>query len=411
MYPPRQVPEPEGRSRGSVLALGGWVMGALALAALIWTQTRPRPVAAPNPAPAVAAVTASAVAQTASPVAAPHPAPGRPAAASLEEVVGRGISAVVGVETARVKGSAFFVSGDTLLTNVHVVSGNSYVTIRKSNGETATAYVGAMAADYDIAVLKLSGGAPSPVTIPLGSAADLRPGQEVIAIGSPLGLQNSVTRGIVSSVRQMGLVTVVQTDAAINHGNSGGPLLDRNGNAIGICTFMMGNSPSPGLQGGSQGLNFAVSIDHAKALLEGRPPSEGALKEDPGNTLNRPAADSEAERQLAQGSRVYEARLAQLAQAAEALDQAWNRLLANGFQGRVEGQFEHGWYAIWVDGALQGALLRGFEPTMAQIRSHAETIKRLSLTADDEARQAGVLPGTRRELRQKYHLDFQGWGL
>jgi hypothetical protein len=285
------------------------------------------------------------------------------------------------------------------------------VTIRRSNGETATAFVGATAADYDLALLKLSSAAPNPVTIPLGSAAGLRPGQEVLAIGSPRGLQSSVSRGIVSSVRQMGPVTVVQTDAAINPGNSGGPLLDRDGNAVGVCTFILSSGGLPGVQPGSQGLNFAVAIDHAKALLEGRPPSEGALAQGAGNTLNRPSALSETDRQQINGARTYEARLAQLSQAADSLDQAWNRLLAVGFQGRVEGSFEHGWYAIWADGALQGSVLRGYEPTIAQIRANAETIKRLSLTSDDDARKAGVLPGVRRELRQKYRLDYQGWGM
>ena len=341
MQPPIQVPGPEGRSGVSALAMGGWVVAALALAALAWTWTRSTPAPPPSSRPA-AAVEATPPAAPAPHAAAVRAAPAQPAADSLEEVVGRGISAVVGVETSRGRGSAFFVSGDTLLTNLHVVAGSSYVTVRRSNGATATAYVGATAADYDLAVLKLSGAAANPVTIPLGSAGELRPGQEVIAIGSPLGLQNSVTRGIVSSVRQMGPVTVVQTDAAINHGNSGGPLLDRNGNAIGICTFILGNAPFPGAQGGSQGLNFAVAIDHAKALLEGRPPAEGALKEDPGNTLIRPTGISETERQQIQGGRLYEARLAQLAQGAQALDQAWDRLLATGFQGRVVGQFEHG---------------------------------------------------------------------
>jgi len=128
-------------------------------------------------------------------------------------------------------------------------------------------------------------------------------------------------------------------------------------------------------------------------------------------TLNRPSALSETDRQQINGARTYEARLAQLSQAADSLDQAWNRLLAVGFQGRVEGSFEHGWYAIWADGALQGSVLRGYEPTIAQIRANAETIKRLSLTSDDDARKAGVLPGVRRELRQKYRLDYQGWGM
>jgi hypothetical protein len=153
-----------------------------------------------------------------------------------------------------------------------------------------------------------------------------------------------------------------------------------------------------------------VAIDHARALLEGRPPAEGALR-DPGNSLDRPAVVSETEREQVAGGKLYEARLAQLAQAADALDQSWNRLLAVGYQGRVEGSYERGWYALWVDGALQGSVLRGYESTIGQIRANAETIKRLSLTADEEARQAGVLPGVRRELRQKYRLDYQGWGL
>jgi putative serine protease PepD len=405
--PSSQGSGPQGRSGLSILSLGGWIMGGLALAAVVWTQFRPRPEL-PPPAPAAAA--AAPPASAALPAPSSLQAPAR--TASLEEVVSKGIGAVVVVETSRGRGSGFFVSPDTLLTNFHVVNGSSYVTIRRSGGETATAFVGATASDYDLAVLKLSGPASDhQVTLPLGSAASLRAGQEVIAIGSPLGLQNSVTRGIVSSVRQMGLVTVVQTDAAINHGNSGGPLLDRSGNAIGINTFILNNSSVPGVLGGSQGMNFAVSIDHAKALLEGRPPAEGALAQAAGNTLDRPAAVSETESQQTAGSRLYEARLAQLAQAADTLDQAWTRLLANGYQGRVEGSFEHGWYALWVDGALQGSVLRGYETTIGQIRTNADTIRRLSITADEDARQAGVLPGVRRELRQKYRLDNPGWGL
>jgi len=411
MMPPYQGPGPQGRSGVPALAAAGWTVALAAVAVLLWMQFRPRP-AKVSPAPPAPAAAVPVPAQAPAPPPMPMPAPhASPAAASLEEVVGKGISAVVVVETSRGSGSAFFVTPDTLLTNVHVVTGNSYVTIRRSNGETATAYVGAMAADYDLALLKLSSAVPNPVTIPLGSAAGLRPGQEVIAIGSPRGLQSSVTRGIVSSVRQMGLVTVVQTDAAINPGNSGGPLLDRDGNAVGVCTFIISSGGLPGVQPGSQGLNFAVAIDHAKALLEGRPPSEGALAQVSGNTLNRPPAISETDRQQITGAGVYEARLAQLAQAADTLDQSWNRLLAVGFQGRVSGSFEHGWYAIWVPGALQGTVLRGYEPTIAQIRANAETIKQLSLTADDDARKAGVLPGVRRELRQKYRVEYQGWGL
>jgi len=409
MSPFPQVP-PEGRSGPSTLALGGWIVAGLAVAALVWPRTRPAPAPA---APAVPAIPSGSAAPAAAAVQNPVPAPlavASPAAASgsgLEEVVARGTAAVVVVETARGKGSAFFVSADTLVTNVHVVSGSSYVTIRKSSGETATAYVGATAADYDLALLKLASPVAGQTTLPLGSAATLRAGQEVLAIGSPLGLQNSVTRGIVSGLRQMGPVTVVQTDAAINPGNSGGPLLDRQGNAIGVNTFILNSGTG---QSGSQGLNFAVAIDHVKALLEGRSPAEGALRADSSAGPVR-ATPSESDQQQLQGLNLYEARLVQLARAADTLDQTWARMLAVGFQGRVEGQFERGWYALWTDGALQGSVVRGYEGTMRQVRANAETIKRLCLSADEDARRAGVLPGHRRDLRRKYHLDCPGWGL
>src|SRR4029077_14458412 len=85
---------------------------------------------------------------------------------------------------------------------------------------------------------------------------------EVIAIGYALGtLSNTVTRGIVSALREAGGVTLIQTDAAINPGNSGGPLLDRSGTVIGINS--MSNTRG-------QGLSFAIAIDHATALMNGR---------------------------------------------------------------------------------------------------------------------------------------------
>ena len=112
---------------------------------------------------------------------------------------------VVRVETSNATGSGFFVAPDTLLTNAHVVGGNSSVTIRRSGGTTSTARVTATSLNFDVAVLKISDPAPGQATLLLGSALTVRPGQEVIAIGSALGmLQNTVTRGIVSALRQVG---------------------------------------------------------------------------------------------------------------------------------------------------------------------------------------------------------------
>ena len=105
----------------------------------------------------------------------------------------------------------------TLLTNVHVVTSNASVTIRQANGSTAAARVAALSSDFDLAVLKIQNPSANQATIPLGSIATARVGQEVIAIGSALGvLQNTVTRGIVSGMRQIGTATLVQTDAALD---------------------------------------------------------------------------------------------------------------------------------------------------------------------------------------------------
>ncbi len=196
--------------------------------------------------------------------------------------------AVVLVETSSGRGSGFFVSADTLITNVHVVGGNSSVTIRRMGGATAPARVAAAAPEFDIAVLKISNPEAGQAVISLGSALNARVGQDVIAIGSALGtLQNTVTRGIVSALRQSGSATLIQTDAAINPGNSGGPLLDRTGVAIGITT--MGYS-------GRQGLNFAVAADHAERCSKGVRCrlAPAAARSDDMRTLS-PAVPSETE--------------------------------------------------------------------------------------------------------------------
>lgn len=390
----------------------GWVTAGAAIIALAIVVMRKPEAAPPAAQPAPVQAAAPEPARAPAPLAPAAPAGPAPAADSIETVAGRAMAAVVMVETAAGKGSAFFVAPDTLLTNFHVVNGSSYVTIRKANGETATAYPGATAPDFDLALLKMSG-SPSAAVLPLGSAAELRAGQEVLAIGSPRGLQNSVTRGIVSSLRQMGQVSVVQTDTAINPGNSGGPLLDRTGAVVGINTFIISGGQVPGMQPGSQGLNFAIAIDHGKALLEGRPPASGALASLAGGADIRPNAGgpSETEQQQSQGARLLDGRLAQIAQRADQLEGLWERFLTQGYQGRVEGNYERSWYALYNDKALTGNVIRGNERTLAYLRDQAQIIGAAVKASEEAARQAGVYPGTRRELRHKYGLEYQGWDL
>jgi S1-C subfamily serine protease len=178
--------------------------------------------------------------------------------ASLEDLITRVMPAVVRVEAPSGSGTGFFVKADTILTNVHVVTDNTSVIVRRANGTTVPARVESTTPEWDIAILRIDRAPADQPTVTLGSGVRARAGQEVIAVGSPLGLQNTVTRGIVSAVRQIGEVTLVQTDAAINPGNSGGPLLDAAGNVIGINTAMAQNS---------SGIGFAIPIDIARPVM------------------------------------------------------------------------------------------------------------------------------------------------
>ena len=322
---------------------------------------------------------------------------------SLEDVVSRVMPAVVLVEASRGTGSAFFVRADTLLTNVHVVESDSFVKLRRLDGTTVSARVDSRAPAYDIAVLKISPPAANQTVIPMGSADVLRAGQEVFTIGSALGtLQNSVTRGIVSGVRRSGNVRLVQNDAAANPGNSGGPLLDRSGTAIGITTMGYRNQ---------QGLNFAVAIDHAKAILDGKAP---ALPAATGGIADlkelSPGIQSETERVRNEGERMLSRTLDSLADGANRLDAEWSRFRQGCLPSPVGGAYQHEWFAVLVPGAINPSTLRGscfsFHSDFTQEAKRFHEIIRKAL---DGARRAGLEPGEVREALRARRLDFDGW--
>ena len=222
----------------------------------------PRPLTAP---PVPRESTPSALPRPLAPADAPAAAPAVAATVSFEDIVGNALAAVVSIETPGGRGSGFFVTPAVVVTNAHVVEGNSSVMVRMSDGTTLPARVERSSPEVDIAIVRINQPRSGQPAMSLGSVKAARPGQEVIAIGSALGmLQNTVTRGIVSAVRNAGGVILIQTDAAINRGNSGGPLIDRTGRVIGITTLKMA-APN------SESLGFAVAIDHAGPLLEGRP--------------------------------------------------------------------------------------------------------------------------------------------
>jgi hypothetical protein len=327
-----------------------------------------------------------------------------PPESSLEDVISRSLPAVVRIETSGALGTGFFIAADTILTNAHVVGGNASVTVRRADGTTMSGRVDTTATELDIAIVRVSGPNGSQPTLAMGSAAQARAGLEVIALGSPLGLQNTVTRGIVSAVREVGGLTLVQTDAAINPGNSGGPLMDRAGRVIGITTMGMRSDVA-------QGLSFAVAIEHAQSLLGGKR-SSGATGT-PLTTLTQAmtngAASSAAEEARDRASKAYEHTIAMEAQRAALLDDRWSSFVRNCYQGRIVGSFDHPWFALWDAKALQGVVSPGCTNAFADIRRAAEDIHTRLVAADETARQGDVYPGTRRDVLRRYRLDYTGW--
>jgi S1-C subfamily serine protease len=322
----------------------------------------------------------------------------------LEEVISRSLPAVVRVETSEGLGSGFFIAPDTILTNVHVVGGAGLVTIRRAGGATEQARVESRSPELDIAIVKTGVVNPDQPTLAMGSASRTRPGQEVIALGSPLGLQNTVTRGIVSAVREVGGLTLVQTDAAINPGNSGGPLVDRTGRVVGITTMGMRSSVA-------QGLSFAVAIEHARGLLAGNRPA--AASGTPVATLNDAMSGgkgpSDAERGRERATQAYEQAVANVARRADALDQQWRSFIRSCYDGPIVGSFAHPWFALYDARAMKGAVAPGCGGYFDDLRHAADDIGSTIGALDEGARKADVYPGTRRDLLRRYRLDNPAW--
>ena len=171
-------------------------------------------------------------------------------------------------DTVKVSGSGIVVSTDGyMLTNSHVVQQAKSLTVTLSNGRSFKATVVAFDELTDLAVLKADVGYSTLPKAPLGDSSSLQSGDWVIAVGCPVGLDFTVTLGIVSSPKrsahEVGAVnlrgTYIQTDAALNSGNSGGPLVDANGNVVGINTMVRTNT---------EAIGFAIPINRAKQIYE-----------------------------------------------------------------------------------------------------------------------------------------------
>ncbi len=181
------------------------------------------------------------------------------------------------LDTVKVSGSGFVVADDGyMLTNAHVVEGSKRITVSLSNGRTYKAELVAFDELTDLALLKAATGKDRLPVAPMGNSASLSSGDWVIAVGCPVGLDFTVTLGIVSNPKRSAFEVgaphmkgaFIQTDAALNQGNSGGPLVNEEGKVVGINTMVRTNT---------EAIGFAIPINRAqeiyKVLRQGKKPS------------------------------------------------------------------------------------------------------------------------------------------
>jgi len=308
---------------------------------------------------------------------------------------------VAAIKTSRGRGTGFFIAPDRVLTNAHVVDGESSAQL--TVGTSAfTARVVRVSTGTDLAILQVHNPSATQTVVRLGSASGARPGQEVIAIGSALGvLSNTVTRGIVSSVRKVGAVTLLQTDAAINPGNSGGPLVDRMGQVIGINT--MGFAASR-----AEGVAFAVAIDHAIPLMSGRvePSTQTPL------TALTKSMDSRTEPEKAreQGEAEYAKVLEWAEQRAASLDTYWERYAPSCIS-RATRSGDRAWFAVLEPSgiAMEKVSAIDCEGWLDEVKDNARPVYEAVARATEAARRSGAYPGTLRDLRKRHRMEWNGW--
>jgi putative serine protease PepD len=277
---PRVAPETRKRSRAGLLFAGAMVLSivsaAVGGAAAVMVLGNHSPLTSFSSTPANGT-----------------PAPQRTQQGSVEDVAVKVVPSVVKLETklgrATAEGSGIIIDANGLiLTNNHLVTvpeagpnglAGAETTATFHDGRTASFSIVGTDPMSDIAVVRakdMSG----LTAITIGSSANLRVGQSVVAVGSPLGLESTVTTGIISALNrpvssvgdtgnQNTVLDAIQTDAAINPGNSGGALVDMNGDLIGVNSAIatMGGSSSND-EAGSIGLGFAIPIDQAKRIAD-----------------------------------------------------------------------------------------------------------------------------------------------
>ena len=346
---------------------------------------------------------------TSSPVISPPPAipitrassPDFPesSAPPLEDTIEHALPAVVMIETPKTRGSGFFIKPDLIVTNAHVIAGFLTPAVTTQSGVTLNGKVTELSDQYDLALIQVQGSAFAP--LPIGQSGGLRLGQGIVVLGWAHTLtQSTVARGIVTGLRRDGNRLLVQTDAAPHPGDSGGPVLNRHGEVVGVTTLRAND--------GSSG--YAVAIDDVKLLMSKGPDGAAALPSasQAAPTVPSPSPPDNEPRDTAAIHRYTDA-LAAIARRVSEMDASWTRYKTECRLTSVASRQTHEWFLLYDP---QSALHRTTPECavgLATIEKEAAAISASMAAAGEAARQAGVYPGTRRDALQKYQLDYAGW--
>jgi S1-C subfamily serine protease len=331
----------------------------------------------------------------------------------LAELVRRTVPAVVTIQAGRGSGSGFFVAQDAIVTNNHVVGNAASVTVHLYGGGRLEGRVVQTAPTIDLAIVRVSSGDRVRPVLEVRPTGTVQVGEEVVAIGSPgfgaRALEATVTRGVISGVRSLAGVMLLQTDAALNPGNSGGPLLDMAGRVVGITTAKAR---------GSESIGFAVAGDYALALLQGRgtEPVRALLKQASatgGLERWQPPSPAEGDQTRADGRQAFEAQAAALTRPVAQFTRMVERFRDQCVSEQAVGSSALR-NATWQDAARWIDNDAAVSPDCLSFRSQIRTLRTDIATALDaaqeQARRAGVYPGEVRDVLRRHGLDWDGWG-
>jgi hypothetical protein len=324
----------------------------------------------------------------------------KPDVLSLEQLVQKILPAVVTIEVPNGNGSGFFIGKGLVATNYHVVRPLSSAKVKLRDGTKVSANVVKRAQRHDLAILELAEKQMEHETLPLGTVDDVRVGGEVIAVGSPRFLENTVTKGIVSAIRTSDAITYIQTDAPINAGNSGGPLINREGKVVGINCAGFGDKET---------LNWSIAVDHLRDFLN----SNGPLSPLPIAGATEDKNFAKVSRLRSSPERWYSDKVRECSKDAERLDSLWRRYETEcATWPKFEETRGRDWFVLWHYEDL--VLWHPTSDCRSQFRdilALAKHVKKTMSYAESNASRQHVSADVRRFYRRRYKMDWSGWAI